>query len=244
MSISLKQLTQDLVTARKENSSLRVSTLRLLISALRNREIDLRGKGKSLTEDDITQVISQQVKQRKDSIASYEEGGREDLVKAEEAELTILEEYTPEQLSSEELKDLVTQAIQETGATTKSEMGKVMGAVMPQIKGRADGKVVGKLVKELLGKDKLRFSFSLISDDKMQELNKKHRGKDYPTDVLSFEINETLPDGSFLSGDILVSKTQAEKQAREQGHSFEKEVAELVAHGALHLLGVHHDEDI
>lgn len=90
---------------------------------------------------------------------------------------------------------------------------------------------------------KLRFSVSLIDDNKMRELNLKHRGKDYSTDVLSFEVGDTLPDGTYFTGDILVSKEYAKKQAKELGHSFEEEVAFLVAHGALHLLGIHHEED-
>lgn len=90
---------------------------------------------------------------------------------------------------------------------------------------------------------KLNFSFSLINDKKMLELNKKHRGKDYPTDVLSFEAAETLPDGTTVLGDIVVNRDQAERQAKELGHSVEEEIAFLVAHGALHLMGIHHEGD-
>ena len=77
----------------------------------------------------------------------------------------------------------------------------------------------------------------------MQELNKKHRGIDYPTDVLSFEISEKLPDGTRIMGDIVVDGDYARRQAKELGHSVEEEIAFLVAHGAMHLMGVHHDED-
>ncbi len=90
---------------------------------------------------------------------------------------------------------------------------------------------------------KLRFTFSLIDNKKMLALNKKHRGLDHTTDVLSFEIAENSPDGTILMGDIVVNRDRAEKQAKELGHSTEEEIAFLVAHGALHLLGVHHEGD-
>ncbi len=90
---------------------------------------------------------------------------------------------------------------------------------------------------------KLRFSFSLIDDNKMQELNRKHRGLDVPTDVLSFELGQTLPDGTKLVGDIVVDEEQAARQAGELKHSKEEEIAFLVAHGALHLMGIHHKEN-
>lgn len=89
---------------------------------------------------------------------------------------------------------------------------------------------------------KLHFSFSLIDDKKMRSLNKKHRGLDHPTDVLSFELNQKLPDGTKLMGDIVVDREQAARQAKELGHGVEEEIAFLVAHGALHLMGIHHEE--
>ena len=86
-------------------------------------------------------------------------------------------------------------------------------------------------------------SVFFIDDKEMRKMNKKYMGRDYPTDVLSFEIKEKQEDGSFYLGDIVVNKDQAKRQAGEYGNDFEKEISELVAHGVLHLLGVHHSED-
>ena len=86
-------------------------------------------------------------------------------------------------------------------------------------------------------------SVSITNDKEMKKLNKKYMGRDYPTDVLSFEIKEKQEDGSFYLGDIVVNKDQAKRQAGEYGNDFEEEISELVAHGVLHLLGVHHSED-
>lgn len=88
----------------------------------------------------------------------------------------------------------------------------------------------------------LAFTFSLIDDKKMQELNRKHRGLDHTTDVLSFEINEVTPERTYLVGDIVISKEQAKRYAKTLGHSVEEEIAFLAAHGVMHLLGKHHDE--
>ncbi len=86
-------------------------------------------------------------------------------------------------------------------------------------------------------------SVSIVDDKKIQELNKKYRNKDYATDVLSFNIDEKMEDGTFYLGDIVVNKDQAEKQAKEYDNTVEEEISELIAHGVMHLLGVHHDGD-
>ena len=92
--------------------------------------------------------------------------------------------------------------------------------------------------------EKNTFISVFFTDDKeMRKMNKKYKGRDYPTDVLSFEIKEKQEDGSFYLGDIVVNKDQAKRQAGEYGNDFEEEISELVAHGVLHLLGVHHSED-
>ncbi|MFH1565768.1 MAG: rRNA maturation RNase YbeY [bacterium] len=83
---------------------------------------------------------------------------------------------------------------------------------------------------------------SIVSDSEMKKLNKKYRGKEYPTDVLSFNLNEKLPDGGFCLGEVIVNKAQAKRQAKDYGNSFEEEIADLVGHGVLHLMGVHHKE--
>ena len=84
---------------------------------------------------------------------------------------------------------------------------------------------------------------TLVGDKEIQKLNKKHLKRDYPTDVLSFNIDQTLEDGSEYLGDVVVNSDQAKRQAQDYGNTVEEEIAELVGHGVLHLLGVHHDED-
>lgn len=86
-------------------------------------------------------------------------------------------------------------------------------------------------------------SISIVDDEQIKKLNNEFRGKDFPTDVLSFNINEKMEDGTFYLGDVVVNKQQAERQASEYNNSLEEEISELVAHGILHLLGVHHDGD-
>lgn len=86
-------------------------------------------------------------------------------------------------------------------------------------------------------------SISIVNDEEIQKLNKQFRDKDYPTDVLSFELSEEIEGGGQYLGDIVVNKDQAERQADKYGNTFEEEIAELVAHGVLHLLGIHHDGD-
>lgn len=85
------------------------------------------------------------------------------------------------------------------------------------------------------------FTISIVSDDQMKKLNEKHRGVKYSTDVLSFEIKEKLPDGQWV-GEVVVDQNYARRQAHQLNHSYEEEVAFLVAHGVMHLLGVHHEE--
>jgi hypothetical protein len=125
----------------------RVSVLRLVLAAVKNREIELKSE---LDDDQILAEIMSAAKRRKESIEAFKEGGREDLVLKEGKELAILEEYLPEQLSSEELKGLIQEAIESTGASSPRDMGKVMKVIMPEVQGKADGKVVNQIVKELL----------------------------------------------------------------------------------------------
>lgn len=146
----LEQITKDFIQARKSGDANGVSTLSLLRAALKNREIELRGKGKELNDDIVLEVIVSEVKQRRDSIVSYAEAGRQDLVEQEESELSILKKYLPEQLSEEEIRTLVLEAISSTGATSVKEMGKVMGVLMPKVKGKADGGKVSAIVKGAL----------------------------------------------------------------------------------------------
>jgi rRNA maturation RNase YbeY len=89
-----------------------------------------------------------------------------------------------------------------------------------------------------------KINVHLVGDDEIQKLNKQHMGKDYPTDVLSFNINEKLPDGEYYLGDIIVNIDEAERQMREYGNTdVRQEIAQLVEHGMLHLMGIHHPHD-
>lgn len=141
------KLNEDMVTAAKAKDKIRLSALRMLKTALHNREIDLM---RPLNETETMQILSGLVKQRKDSIEQFAKGGRQDLVEKEEAELKILQDFMPAQMSDEEVEALIKKAIADVGAVSVKDMGKVMKALMPQITGRADGKAAGEKVKALL----------------------------------------------------------------------------------------------
>ena len=147
--MSLKERMQtELKEAMKAHDELKVSTLRLLSSAIKNKEIDER---KPLDDEGLLAILSTAAKQRRESIEQYEKGGRQDLADKEKAELAIIQGYLPQQLSKEEVAALIKETIAETGAAGAKDMGKVMKALMPKVKGKADGKLVNELVKELLG---------------------------------------------------------------------------------------------
>ncbi|MBA4600760.1 GatB/YqeY domain-containing protein [Thermoactinomyces mirandus] len=143
-----RQLDQDMKLALKNKDKNRLSTIRMLKSAIKKEEID---KKRSLNDDEVIAVIMREVKQRKDSIAQYEKAGRDDLADKEKAEIEVLSAYLPEPMSEEELRALVKQVIQEVGAASKADMGKVMGAIIPKVKGRAEGRQVNRIVQEMLG---------------------------------------------------------------------------------------------
>ncbi|NLN40108.1 MAG: GatB/YqeY domain-containing protein [Smithella sp.] len=141
------RIEQQMVTAAKARDKARLSTLRMLKTALHNKEIDLM---RQLNEAETMQILSQMVKQRKDSIEQFAKGGRQDLVDKEQEELGILQEFMPAQMSDDEVETLIKELIAETGAVSVKDMGKVMKVLMPKIAGRADGKSAGEKVKELL----------------------------------------------------------------------------------------------
>lgn len=143
-----KQLTEHMKQAMKEKDKTRLSVIRMLRAALQNEAISQGVE--TLSEEDEVMILSRQVKQLNESIAEFKAANREDLVEKSEQELDILSQYMPAQLSDEELEEIVKQAIDTTGASSKREFGKVMGAVMPQVKGKADGSRVQKLVQQLL----------------------------------------------------------------------------------------------
>lgn len=148
--MSLKeQIQEDLTNAMKAKEEVKVSALRMLKSEIMKFEVS--GAKKEAKDEDIITIIQKQVKQRKDSEEQFRNGGREEMADKEAAESKILEAYLPEQMSEEEVKEIVQATIQEVGATSKADMGKIMGAVMPKVKGKADGKMINKLVMDLLG---------------------------------------------------------------------------------------------
>ncbi len=140
-------LNQQMVTAAKAKDKIRLSAIRMLKTALHNKEIDLM---RPLNETETMQILSGLVKQRKDSIEQFAKGGRTDLVEKEEAELKILQEFMPAQMSDEDVEAIIRKAIAEVGAVSVKDMGKVMKVLMPQITGKADGKAAGEKVKALL----------------------------------------------------------------------------------------------
>lgn len=146
--MSLKeQLFADLKTAMKEKDTLKKDTVQLIRSGILQYEKDNKVE---LDDEGVLDIISKQLKSRRDSLPDYQKSGREDLIEKLNKEIEILLGYLPEQLSEEEIKKIVEEAIAATGAASVKEMGKVMGIVNPKVKGRADMKVVGALVKKLL----------------------------------------------------------------------------------------------
>jgi uncharacterized protein len=143
----IERLTSDLHQAVKQKDEKRRSTLRMLLASIKNAEI---AKQKQLDDTDVLSVLAKEAKQRRESIELFKQGNRQDLVAGEEAELAIINEYLPSQLTHDELIDMVKKAIAETGATSPRDKGKVMSLLVPQTKGRAEGKDVNDIVTELL----------------------------------------------------------------------------------------------
>ncbi|MBE9047974.1 GatB/YqeY domain-containing protein [Pleurocapsales cyanobacterium LEGE 10410] len=150
--MSLKeQIGEDIKTAMKAKDKIRLQTVRSIKKAILEKEVELRPKGQdSLTPEQEIELLSQQAKQRRDSIEQFENAGREDLAEKESQELAIIETYLPEQVSDEELETIVDEIIISSGATTMKDLGKVMGPAMKQLKGKADGKKIQALVKSKL----------------------------------------------------------------------------------------------
>jgi uncharacterized protein YqeY len=138
----------DTKAALKSGAKDKLSTLRMLNAALKNKQIDKR---RPLTEEEVFETVRSLIKQRKDSIEQFAKGGRQDLVDKETAEVAVLEVYLPQQMSREELEVMVRDAVAQTGAQGARDMGKVMKALIPMVGGRADGKLISELVKNALG---------------------------------------------------------------------------------------------
>lgn len=158
-----ERISEDLKTAFKSGLSDTVLTLRFLSSVIKNKELEKRTKlskeGKpvkeleklsELNDDEIINVILGEIKKRKDAIIQYEKGGRKDLVLKENTELEILKKYTPEEMSEEELRDLIKKKINDFGDATIKDFGKVMGLIMSDVKGRTSGEMVKRIIEEEL----------------------------------------------------------------------------------------------
>ena len=146
MSLS-EQLTDDLKQAMRSRDTLRRDVLRYLRAAVRNLKIE---RQETADDEAITGLLWRQARQRRDSIEAYAKGGRDDLVSKEEDELAIIMEYLPAELTDEEISEIASKAVDEVGATSPREMGKVMGRIIPQVEGRADLKKVSQTVAALL----------------------------------------------------------------------------------------------
>jgi len=142
-----EQFRTDLTQAMKSGDKVRLSTLRLLTAAIKNRQID---KGGALDDAEALEVVRLATKQRREAIVLARQYGREDIAQQEEQELAILEAYLPEQLSTDDLIQHIDAVIQELGATSDKDLGRVMRVLMPAVKGRADGTTVNRLVRERL----------------------------------------------------------------------------------------------
>ena len=143
----LGRLNDDMKQAMKNKQKEKLTVIRMVKAALQNEGIKLQH---TLTEEEELTVLAREVKQYKDSLLEFKKAGREDLVNKLQSEIQILSAYLPEQLTEEDLIDVIKQVISEVGATSKADMGKVMTAVMPKVKGKADGSQVNKLVAQLL----------------------------------------------------------------------------------------------
>ena len=140
-------LDSDLKDAMRNKEALKRTVLRTMLSEIRNAEINSQT---TLDDEGIISVLTKQVQQRKDSVEAYNAANRQDLVDKETEEINIISVYLPDQLPPEEIEGIIKAAILETGASSLSDMGKVMGFVMPQVRGRADGKIVNTIVTEIL----------------------------------------------------------------------------------------------
>jgi len=145
---ALKQsITDDMKSAMKAGNKERLGTIRLILSAIKQQEVDTR---KDLTDSDIIALLDKMSKQRRESIEQYNNAGRDDLAAKEETELEVIREYLPSQLSDQEIAELIDEAINSAGAESMRDMGKVMGILKPKMQGRADRSAVSALIKDRL----------------------------------------------------------------------------------------------
>lgn len=146
MSLS-EQLSNDLKDAMKAKDKVRLSVIRMVRAAVKNKEIDT---GSPLTDEEVLAVFQRELKQRRDSLEAFVSAGRQELAEEVKQEIEVLSQYLPAQLTEAELRELAQSIITEVGATGKSDVGKVMGKLMPLIRGKADGKLAQQVVQSLL----------------------------------------------------------------------------------------------
>ena len=143
------QIPEDLKTALREKKSLDLMVLRMLQASIKNREIDNKGQ---LGDEEIVQVVSSEIKKRRDSIEEFKKVGRDDAAETEQQEIDVLMKYMPEQLSEDEVSAKVAELVAESGAKSIKDLGVAMKVVMPALKGKADGKIINKYVRQELEK--------------------------------------------------------------------------------------------
>ncbi len=141
------KISEDMKTAMRSQEKERLNTIRLILAALKQREVDERI---TLSDEQILGILDKMVKQRRESISQYEAGGRPELAAKEQAEIRVIQEYLPSQLSPEEVDQVISAAIQEAGASSARDMGKVMALLKPKLQGRADMTQVSNKVKDKL----------------------------------------------------------------------------------------------
>jgi len=145
-----EQILKDFMTAFKEKDMVTKNTLSMVKSEISNAEINLGSREDGLKDEDTLKVLKKMVKQRKDSIKQFEDGGNEEMAESEREELEVLEKYLPEQMNVEDIKVKVEEVIKKVGAEGPSDLGKVMGATMKELGAEADGNVVREVASELL----------------------------------------------------------------------------------------------
>lgn len=146
----MERLTEDMKAAMKEKESgkKKLSVIRMVRSSIKNVEIE---KKRELTEEELLEVLSREVKKRKDALEEYVKVGRQDIADGLKEEIDVLMTYLPEQMSEEEIREIVTRVVEEIKPAGPKDMGKVMAKLMPMVKGKADGKLVNNIVKEMIG---------------------------------------------------------------------------------------------
>ena len=142
-----ERLVEEMKGAMKANDKLRLSTIRMIRSALKNKEIEAR---KKLDDEDVMRVIQGMIRKGEESLEQFQAGGRADLVEKEQKEIEVLKSYLPQPISQEEIVKIIDETIKETQASSLKDLGKVMKSVMPKLGGKADGKLINQLVRERL----------------------------------------------------------------------------------------------